>query len=480
MLRRIACVVMLSCAGLRAEPVVTASTLEGRLRNTPLAGRGAVFVGHGSTFGVDPRLVVAIAGAESTFGKRICVENNAWNWFWGGTCANSPFVSWDRGIEIVSKFLNKSYLLKGYETIEQIGGKYCAEGCEHWVPNVKTFYTALGGETADLTYSHPPGPAPEPPKPKPEPVKPKPEPVKPKPEPVKPTPQPEPRAVEEGLPWWAYALMGLGGLALIAGIVAALLSGRRAATGARSPRALLTVQPVSVAAGAPVKITAALEAGRAGNVERATLVRVEAGVPAAILGQMTARSAGVFELEAVLPAAEPGIVYLEALLSVRENGESRSVSGGMASVAVLPADFTFDFPPGWSVAPAAAGEPSGSVRLRNTAAGSGDPLPRGGALIVVEPRPLPSIPPIEAARQEVGAGEGASVVETFAGIKANFQTQSGNVDYSNTALYVIRGDKLFRFLLTRRAGDPAEAQMLAQFQGLLDSVRFPQAKSTAP
>jgi hypothetical protein len=40
---------------------------------------------------------VAIAGAETGFGAHVCAANNAWNWFWGGTCAKSPFDSWDAG-----------------------------------------------------------------------------------------------------------------------------------------------------------------------------------------------------------------------------------------------------------------------------------------------------------------------------------------------------------------------------------------------
>lgn len=100
---------------------------------------------------IDPRLIVAIAGAESTFGKNICVQFNAWNWFWGGTCQQSPFASWERGIEVVSKFMRLSYLNKGRDTIPLIRQKYCASGCQNWTSLVTLFYaTELGGDVNDL------------------------------------------------------------------------------------------------------------------------------------------------------------------------------------------------------------------------------------------------------------------------------------------------------------------------------------------
>lgn len=150
------------------EPIVEPAQLDKRLAGTPLAGLGAYFLSEGSRFQIDPRLVVAIAGAESSFGGRICTPFNAWNWFWEGPCrprrpdgsTPSPFRDWERGIEVVSKFLKKSYVLKGYTTIPQIGSKYCAEGCKDWEPNVTEFYSKLGGDLSDLTYAHvvpPPG-----------------------------------------------------------------------------------------------------------------------------------------------------------------------------------------------------------------------------------------------------------------------------------------------------------------------------------
>jgi len=121
----------------------------------PLAGHGSNFTSEGSTYNVDPRFVVAISGAETTFGAFTCSEDNAFNWFWNPNtgCHQSPFDTWDSGIHTVSHYLQKSYLLKGYTSIPLIGGRYCASGCEHWVPNVTSIYQTLGGDPSGaLTF----------------------------------------------------------------------------------------------------------------------------------------------------------------------------------------------------------------------------------------------------------------------------------------------------------------------------------------
>jgi hypothetical protein len=49
-------------------------------QSSPLAGLGNVFAAAGQKYGVDPRLVVAISGAESSFGKHLFGANNGWGW----------------------------------------------------------------------------------------------------------------------------------------------------------------------------------------------------------------------------------------------------------------------------------------------------------------------------------------------------------------------------------------------------------------
>ncbi len=126
-------------------------------KNSPLSGLGSVFVSAGVQYNVDPRLIVAIAGAESSFGTAwsACARdgNNAWSWFYNGNCQNSPFSSFSAGIMTVTKFMRRSYLNKGFTTIDLIRKKYCVSGCNDWAPNVTQFYTDLGGDVNDLSYS---------------------------------------------------------------------------------------------------------------------------------------------------------------------------------------------------------------------------------------------------------------------------------------------------------------------------------------
>jgi len=130
-------------------------------KGSPLAGLGAEFVTSGRRHDVDPRLVVAIAGAETAFGTRLgccdstgnVVENpyNAWNWFYKGGCP-SPFDSWGDGIDRVTAGLRRLYLDQGLTTIETIGPKYSPAEPGTWIRNVTSFYQTLGGDPGDLTF----------------------------------------------------------------------------------------------------------------------------------------------------------------------------------------------------------------------------------------------------------------------------------------------------------------------------------------
>jgi len=142
-----------------AAPAISAQRIDEYLtgKGSPLAGHGQTFVDKGRQYNIDPRLLVAIAGAESTFGKYTCSAYNAWNWFDRGWC-NSPFGSWDEGIGTVAQGLRRLYFdgeLDGVlrNTIPLIGEKYCGSGCTNWVNNVTLFYqTELGGDLSDLAF----------------------------------------------------------------------------------------------------------------------------------------------------------------------------------------------------------------------------------------------------------------------------------------------------------------------------------------
>lgn len=136
---------------------------------SPMTGRGSVFESDGLEYTIDPRLIVAISGAETSFATGKChktpvaVTRNAWNWFWCygnnscGTdvCGNSAFDSWDSGIKTVSKFVKRNYVMKGLTDVRKIQVKYCTEGCDYWVKNVQSFMQQMGGDPENLTVVRP-------------------------------------------------------------------------------------------------------------------------------------------------------------------------------------------------------------------------------------------------------------------------------------------------------------------------------------
>jgi hypothetical protein len=119
-----------------------------RSKGSPLAGQGAAFVQAQRKYRVPAKLLVAIAGAESSFGRHLSGSYNAWGWGPG-----IDFGSWGEAINTIARGLRENYLNAGLRSIPQIGGKYAPKGAgndptnlnSHWVTNVNKFYDELGG-----------------------------------------------------------------------------------------------------------------------------------------------------------------------------------------------------------------------------------------------------------------------------------------------------------------------------------------------
>ena len=140
--------------------------------DSPMAGTGAVFIAEGQLYGVDPVFLVAIAGAESSFGRQLYSKDgdectyNAFNWFYGPTWPTSDFSSWDQAIARVAEGLGGSlYHGAGLVSVDAIAPRYCPDGTAQWVANVKAFMTQLGGNPDDtrLTAAVAAAPSPTPP-----------------------------------------------------------------------------------------------------------------------------------------------------------------------------------------------------------------------------------------------------------------------------------------------------------------------------
>ncbi len=113
--------------------------------DSPLIPYAADFVQTADKYNLDWRLVAAISGVESTFGKQIPYNSyNAWGWgVYGDNVIR--FKSWDDGIETVSQGLRERYIDQwGGNNIYEIGSMYASSPAwaghvELWLGRIQEF-----------------------------------------------------------------------------------------------------------------------------------------------------------------------------------------------------------------------------------------------------------------------------------------------------------------------------------------------------
>lgn len=110
---------------------------------SPLADEASHFIAEADRLGLDWRLVAAIAGTESTFGKHVPTGSyNAWGWgIPTGAQSGIAFGSWRQGITTVSEGLKERYINRGATSIERIGRIYAAS--PRWAGNVRFFLNRI-------------------------------------------------------------------------------------------------------------------------------------------------------------------------------------------------------------------------------------------------------------------------------------------------------------------------------------------------
>jgi hypothetical protein len=129
---------------------VTADTRATRLRlflesyDSPLASEAETFVAEADKNNLDWKLVAAIAGVESTFGKEIPAGSyNGWGWgIFTGASDGVHFKNWADGIAQVSEGLRTNYINRGADNIYDIGWMYAANG-NSWGTHVRYFIDKL-------------------------------------------------------------------------------------------------------------------------------------------------------------------------------------------------------------------------------------------------------------------------------------------------------------------------------------------------
>jgi hypothetical protein len=154
------CLLLLVFAG-TALAVPSAAQIDTYLlsKGSPLTGSGQAFYDAGQAYGVDPAFLVAITGAESSFGVLLYHSGadyatyNAWNWFYADPREASDFASWSDGATRVAQGLSGIlYYGAGRYSALDIAPVYCPEGTQNWIDNVTFFMTELGGDPSDTRW----------------------------------------------------------------------------------------------------------------------------------------------------------------------------------------------------------------------------------------------------------------------------------------------------------------------------------------
>jgi hypothetical protein len=107
--------------------------------HSPLASEADTMIKAADQYGLDWKLIPAITGVESTFGKNIPFNSfNAYGWSNGAY----RFESWEQSINHVAKFLKEKYVNRGLDTPEKIAPVY-APPSPSWGWKVRFFMNKI-------------------------------------------------------------------------------------------------------------------------------------------------------------------------------------------------------------------------------------------------------------------------------------------------------------------------------------------------
>jgi hypothetical protein len=115
-----------------------------RKYNSVLEHEAEVFVEVADEYGLDYRLLPAIAGIESTFCKQIIPGTyNCYGW---GIYGNNViwFESYEDGIRKVAKGIHEGYVLRGADTPEKMAPIYTPPNHVKWLNSVRFFMNQIG------------------------------------------------------------------------------------------------------------------------------------------------------------------------------------------------------------------------------------------------------------------------------------------------------------------------------------------------
>ena len=131
------------------------AALTGLSPRSPLIGSAGTFDLASRKYNLDWRLLVAIAGAETSFGT-YGPSQGIKNPF--GMGPGIRYSSWDNAIMAAAKNLRENYLDQGLTTVAKIQGKWAPGGAandptglnSNWTRNVTAYMTRMGGNPDKL------------------------------------------------------------------------------------------------------------------------------------------------------------------------------------------------------------------------------------------------------------------------------------------------------------------------------------------
>lgn len=122
--------------------------------DSPLQNHSQDFIDAAKKYNLDWRLVAAISGVESTFGKAIPGGYNGWGW---GVYGNQTiyFNSWTEGIFTISKGIRENYIDKGLTEPYAINRIYATSPTwgsrvSYFMEDIEKFASHFEGKQTDL------------------------------------------------------------------------------------------------------------------------------------------------------------------------------------------------------------------------------------------------------------------------------------------------------------------------------------------
>lgn len=134
---------------MQKREVLTAVQLQRFLeqKDSPMSSYAREIIAASSHHRVDPRLVVAIAGVESDFG-RVCRGHNAWGWNNGRT----RWRSWPEAISTYVRLISERY--PNWRNVKSMARSYNPNTPQAWGSKVSSLMSLIDSTVPEIETHH--------------------------------------------------------------------------------------------------------------------------------------------------------------------------------------------------------------------------------------------------------------------------------------------------------------------------------------